>query len=361
MKTAARLTTLQTAATVIARLLIVAAAYSAVAQVGLLLALVRDQVTPLWPATGVALVFLYRWGLSVAPGITLGAVLVNLPIASTLWSVAMISAGNTLAPVCAYLLLRATGFRSQLDRLKDALLLVFLGAFTGMAISSTAGSLALLWSDAISADRFCAVWLVWWTGDALGVLVVVPLTLTALTLLSGRLPWRDHPWRWVEAGALLACTIGVGVFITTTSLRLLFLVFPFLIWAALRFQLVGAAPCALIVSVLAIVAAAHEYGPFAQIGLVERMVILQAFNGSVALTALLLAVVTTERNEARKAIERACTQLAAAVATLPPGAVLLQGSLRKMVKEARSRTQEEVHRNGSDPSSTCPARHSARR
>ena len=349
MKTAVRLPTFRTAATVVVRLLIVAATYCAVAEVGLLLALVHDQVTPLWPATGVALLCLYRWGLPVAPGIMLGAFLVNLPIGSTLWSIAMISAGNTLAPVCAYLLLKATGFRTELDRFKDALLLVFLGAFTGMAISATVGSLTLLWSGAIGAGRFLATWSVWWTGDAIGVLVVAPLVMTALTALSGRLAWRGSPWRWAEAGALLACTIGVGVLVTTTSLRLLFLVFPFLIWAALRFQLVGAAPCALIVSVLAIVAAAQGYGPFAEIGLVERMVILQAFNGCVALTALLLAVVTTERNEARKAIERACTQLADAVAAFPSGEVLLQGNLLKTVNEARSRAQRDDHYTGSGP------------
>ncbi|MFB9903317.1 MASE1 domain-containing protein [Allokutzneria oryzae] len=321
-----------------ARLLVVIAAYYVTAKVGLLLALVHTQVTPLWPPTGIALVLLYRWGLPMVPGITLGAFLINLPIGPTFWAAAQISVGNTLAPLCAYLLLKATGFRVELDRLKDALLLVFLGAFAGMVISATVGSLALLWSGVLAAGAFWQTWLVWWTGDAMGVLIVVPMALTAL---AGPLSWRGRRIRWLEAVLLLACTFGVALFVTLTSLRMLFLVFPFIIWAALRFQLVGATPCALIVSVLAILAAVEGTGPFAENDLVVRMATLQSFTASVALTALLLAAITRERNEARKAIDRACTQLADAVAAFPPGVDLLRGDLLKAVTQARSRAARD--------------------
>ncbi|MGO4420409.1 MASE1 domain-containing protein, partial [Streptomyces sp. MCAF7] len=105
---------------------------------------------------------------------------------------------------------------------------------------------------------------------------------------------------------------------------LLFLVFPFLIWAALRFQLAGAAPCSLIVSVCAIQATAAGAGPFAGHTLLARMVTLQAFNGSTALTALLLSAIIAERNRTRQQIELICTQLAEVVVRLAPGDVLRQ-------------------------------------
>src|SRR5437763_554279 len=101
---------------VVLRLLAVTAAYYASARLGLLLALVNGQVTPLWPPTGIALVCLLLLGVRVWPGIALGAFLVNLPIGPTLPAVLAISAGNTLAPVCAGLLLRRIGFRTELDR-----------------------------------------------------------------------------------------------------------------------------------------------------------------------------------------------------------------------------------------------------
>ncbi len=311
---------LKPVATAGVQILAVAAAYYGAAKLGLLLALVRDQVTPLWPPTGIALVCLLLWGLRLWPGIALGAFLVNISIGPSMTAVTLIVVGNTLAPVCAYLLLRRVGFHVDLRRLRDALALVFLGAFASMLVSATVGSVTLVGSGGVPPSQFWATWSVWWTGDAMGVLVVAPLLLAVTTI---RLPWRTHPQRWAEAAALLGSTLVLTVLATRSSgYPLLFLVFPPLIWAALRFQLFGAAPCALVVSTMAILAAAARSGPFTSLDVLSTMITLQAFNGSVALTGLLLATVTTERNQAQQMVERACIQLADAVAKLQPDAAL---------------------------------------
>ncbi|AUA14142.1 hypothetical protein CFP59_06320 [Streptomyces malaysiensis subsp. malaysiensis] len=125
----------------------VAALYYAGARIGLLQELVRGQVT-LWPPTGIALACLLTLGPMAWPGIALGAVAVNAPIGPSPPAVLAIVAGNTLAPVCSYLLLRRVGFRPAVDRLRDALVLVFLGALAGMLISATVGTAALLLSGA---------------------------------------------------------------------------------------------------------------------------------------------------------------------------------------------------------------------
>src|SRR4029450_3482171 len=104
------------------------------------------------------------------------------------------------------LLLRRTDFRMELDRLRDALALVFLGALTGMLISATVGSGVLALAGAIPASDFWPTWSVWWTGDAMGVLVVAPFLLV---LRRARWPRGSSPYRWVEAGALLASTAMV--------------------------------------------------------------------------------------------------------------------------------------------------------
>src|SRR5262245_60387079 len=101
------------------QILLVAVAYYLSAKIGLGLALVRGQVTPLWPPTGIGLACLLLLGMRCLPGIPIGALLVNLPIGPSFWVVIGISAGNTLAPLCAYVLLTRVGFRPQLDRLRD--------------------------------------------------------------------------------------------------------------------------------------------------------------------------------------------------------------------------------------------------
>ncbi|WP_369170560.1 MASE1 domain-containing protein [Streptomyces sp. R28] len=311
------------------RLAAVAAAYYVSAKIGLQQELVRGQVTPFWPPTGIALVAVMVWGLRMWPGIALGALAVNAPLGPSFFPVLAIVFGNTLAPVCAYLLLRRVGFRTALDRLQDALALVFLGALGGMVISATIGTTVLVASEALSAHDFWPTWSVWWTGDAMGVLVIAPLLLAARTV---RRP-RDAPvLRCAEALALLGGTAVASVVATRSSLNLLFLVVPFLLWAAFRFQLPGAAPCALISSVAAIYAGAVGVGPFAGQDLLAKMVILQAFNGTVALTSLLLSAVIAERNQTTRELRDACDRLAEALSQLVPDQALDQRPLLRPEK-----------------------------
>ncbi|MEU6704512.1 MASE1 domain-containing protein [Streptomyces wuyuanensis] len=298
------------------RILAVAAVYYGSARLGLLQQLVRGQVTPLWPPTGVALAGLLFFGPRVWPGIALGAFLVNFSIGPTPFAVLAIVAGNTAAPVCAYLMLRRARFRQELDRLRDVLALIFLGALGGMLVSSTVGTATLVLAGGLDPDRFWPAWSVWWTGDAMGVLVVTPFLLV---LRRARWPVPAGPGRWTEAAALGLCTLGVTLLATSTAnSSLLFLVFPCLIWAAFRFQLAGAAPCALAVSTLAVMAATRRLGPFAGHDLFANMVTLQAFNGATALTALLMAAVITERNQTHEEIKRVCARLAEIVAGIEP-------------------------------------------
>lgn len=290
-----------------APVLAVAVVYYLTARLGLMEELVGDQVTPLWPPTGVALFALLVLGLRVWPGIALGALVLNSTIGSSLLAAPLITVGNTLAPVCAYLLLRRVGFRIEIDRRRDAVALVSLGALIGMLISASIGTGALLVTDSIAMADFWSTWSVWWTGDAMGVLVVTPFLLVIWTNL--RIP-RGVPWhRWLEAACLFTSTLLVAIVVMTSSYQLLFLIFPFLIWAALRFQIIGAAPCALIASTVAIVAAANDSGPFARHDLFANMTTLQAFNGTMALTALVLAAIIAERNSAHEQVERAVSQL----------------------------------------------------
>lgn len=296
--------------------LVVAACYYAAGRLGLMRQLVVEGavVTPIWPASGVAVAALLILGLSVWPGIALGTLLVIASIAPVHPDVVGTIVGNTLAPVCACLLLRRAGFRLSLSRLRDGLALVFLGALTSMLISSFAGVGLLIATGKLSAGDFWPVWLAWWVGDAMGVLIVTPLLLMLYTL---RRPLRLV--RWKEALLLTVIACAVIPLSTHSTLSLLYLVYPLLIWAALRFRLPGSMLCALLSSVLATVAATDRVGPFARLTRVEVMIKLQAFNGSMALTALLLSAVITEQLNTRRSVEKACQELVEVLEHLTAG------------------------------------------
>lgn len=296
----------------------VTAAYFVAGRLGLLQQLVvaGAKVTPLWPPTGIALACLLVLGLRIWPGIALGAFLVIVSIGPPNPTAAGIVAGNTLAPLIACLILRRVGFRLELDRLRDGVALVFLGALAGMLISATVGTGTLVFDGSLPAREFWPTWSAWWTGDAMGVLVVAPLLLV---LRTARLPHDTDLYDWAEPLAVLTGTVVVTFLVTRSPLPILFLVFPLLIWAALRFELIGVAPCILLVSVLTITAATDRTGPFAHHSVIGIMATLQALNGAAALTGLLLAAIVAERRSTYRKIEQACLGLSEVVARLAPG------------------------------------------
>ncbi|OLB90578.1 MAG: hypothetical protein AUI15_24380 [Actinobacteria bacterium 13_2_20CM_2_66_6] len=278
------------------KLAVVALAYYIAARLSLQLALVRGQVTPVWPPTGIALVSMLVLGPRVWPAVTVAAFAVNLPLGPNPLGAGVIALGNTLAPLSAAYLMRATGFRPELDRLRDAASIIIIGALAGMAVSASVGSLVLLLSGSVPAGNFAQTWAVWWTGDAMGVLLVAPF------LLSFWPRAQAAPLTLRRSAELVALLVAVGIvtfIVFQNRLRLEYVVFPLIMLAAFRFRLRGAAPAALIASGVAVTAAVTGNGPFATENLLQKMITLQVFNVFVALTSFVLAsyVDTRERQE----------------------------------------------------------------
>ena len=175
--------------------------------------------------------------------------------------------------------------------MKDAVALVFVAALLSMCISATVGTLALWWSGEVTGTRVFGTWSVWWTGDAMGVLVVAPVLLL-ITAKRVRTAVQRHWAELVIVTVLLVAMCGIAFL---GEQQTMFLVLPVLGWIAWRFEQQGAAPAALFVSVAATLAAVYELGPFADGSLVHRMVVLQSFNATVALSSILLSSAVSQR------------------------------------------------------------------
>jgi PAS domain S-box-containing protein len=289
----------------LAKALLVGLAYYVAARLSLRLALVGRNVTPLWPPTGIAVVAILILGRSIWPGIAAAAFLVNLPISANALAAATTSVGNTAAPVLAAILLSRIGFHREIDRLRDAVAII-VAALASTLVSASVGAGTLVLSDVIPRSDFGPAWTVWWTGDAMGILVVAPF------LLSFLIGWRRGATSWsrrFEATGLFLVLFALSLVVLHTQVRLLFVLLPLMGWAAWRFQQRGAAPAALIVAVLATWAVDHQWPPFAGESLLARMITLQAFNATVALTSFFFAALVTERMRDREALERAAADL----------------------------------------------------
>jgi integral membrane sensor domain MASE1 len=268
--------------------------YYAGARIGLLPALVRGQVTPFWPPTGIAVACLLVFGLRSAPGVAIAAFAVNAPLGPSVPAAAAIALGNTLAPLAVVLVLGALKVSPKLARVRDGVLFVVV-AVSGMTISATLGTATLRLFGGVPADQIWSTWSVWWAGDAMGVLVIAPVLLQLHRLW----PWQPpSALRVVEAVALFALVAVVMRYAMDSPAGLL--VCPLLVWAAVRLRQLGAALVALEVAVLGSAAAASAHGPFAGGDLAHSMLVLQLFNAAIALTGLLLAAAITQLDDSRR-------------------------------------------------------------
>ncbi|MEO7932188.1 MAG: MASE1 domain-containing protein [Chthoniobacterales bacterium] len=280
----------------ILRTLLLAGMYVAAGWFGLTSAALSGYVSPFWPPAGLALCFLLLQGWKTLPGIVLGVVTAayfrQLP-----WTVtATIALGNTLEAVVAYLfLIRLAKFHLKLDRSRDVVALAFSAALAPI-IAATLGTLAAWLAQKAEGRELASVWTTWWSGDVLGILVVAPL------ILSWWKPKRE-PLSRNKIVEILALGIGLTVVCRAvfnfggpvSDSALAFLTFPFLLWAALRFGMRGAATASALVCFVAIQSVAAFSGPFRVAAVVENVWILQTFQVVSSLSALLVASLISER------------------------------------------------------------------
>jgi len=291
----------------------VAALYFGAAKFGLSLAFATKQVTAVWPPTGVAFVALLLLGYRVWPGILLGAFLANATADESLLTALGIACGNTLAGVVGVALARRVrGFDPRLGKPSDVLVLVLLAASLACTVSATGGVANLAFGGLVPWETYASVWWTWWLGDAMGVLVFAPFLLSWLLQPSVRLGRR----RLAELGLLFAsltviCQLTFSGLVLTADhlLRLEYTVFPFVIWAALRFGQRASTSAAVLISGFAIWGAIHERGPFARGPVDQRLMLLDVFMAVVTTTALTLSAVVAERRRAEQALAAARDQL----------------------------------------------------
>jgi PAS domain S-box-containing protein len=282
----------------------VAAIYFVAAKLGLSMALLAEQVSLVWPATGFALAAVLLFGYRVWPGIALGALMANATANEPFATACGIAVGNTLEAVGGAWLLRRAGFDCALGRLSDVVKLLVLAAGISTTISATIGVVSLSLGGVHPWDAFGSLWWTWWIGDAMGNLVVAPLLLTWAADRSAL------PHRWREAIILTAGLSATCLIVFTErwtvqlpGYPLAFAVFPFAIWAALRFGQRGTAAVILIAAGLAILGAVGGVRLLEGATAHERLLVLQLFLGVIAVTALLLGAAATERKLAWEALQ----------------------------------------------------------
>lgn len=290
-----------------------AVVYHLAARVGLKMAYVQSNTSPVWPPTGIALAALLIFGYRVWPGISLGVLLGSVLTGADLKLALGMTVGNTLEALAgAYLLKRFVNFHNSMDRIRDVVGFGFVSVFS-TTISATFGTLTMMLLGFEDWSSFGAIWTTWWIGDLLGALVVAPALLIWISPPSLRSQWRKY-----QEGLILLVLLVLVIWYVFGSRSpggilhqaLIYLAFPFIIWAALRLGQQGATITMFLISGIAIWGTVQGLGPFALESKNDSLVLLQTFTAVVSLTALILAAATIERSNASEALTQRADDLA---------------------------------------------------
>jgi PAS domain-containing protein len=169
------------------------------------------------------------------------------------------------------------------------------------------GTIVLTINGNILIGEILETFTAWWLGDSLGVLVVVPFFMIATKFI----PERLHLLKSIEfALAIFICTVicvylfvdlSFWIHINPFILRSVYLLYPILIWSALRFGPPGISAVNLIIAVFASYSSSLQVGYFHAHATDDSLFAMQAFLGITNFTGLITASAVTQfqRNETR--------------------------------------------------------------
>jgi len=250
-----------------------------------------SNLGPVWPAYGVAVAAILIWGYHVWLGIAAGAFVVAffspVPHIAALGQ----ATGATLAALTgAFLLHHVANFHPSLSRLSDVLGLIVFGAWGSALVSASIGLSVLYASHVHAYSGLGGAWLIYWLGDATGVLLVTPLALTFADFLKLRDRHRIAELAVLLVLLTITCLIVFGDW-SLVPVRLHFMAFavlPFVLWAAIDFGMSGTTFSVFIVATVATVATAYGFGPFAQDTPFTNAVLLDIFFAVLSVSGMAL-------------------------------------------------------------------------
>ncbi|WOD40519.1 adenylate/guanylate cyclase domain-containing protein [Nodosilinea sp. E11] len=314
------------------KLLAVAAGYFIVAKLSLQFTILfgdGEPVLPIWPPAGYSQGVLLLTGAPLTPGITVGSLLFTLTSSDLDWHWHLVAAvNNTLQPLMGVWLLRRVGFSNSLARVKDVGAFIGLGAVATAIFSATVGiTYFCLMTPMVWATYFSA-WFSWWISNVTGVVLITSLMIT----------WQQGIRRFRNCyapliGLWLAVLIALSwyVFCTADShYSLSYMLFPVVMWAALRLGPFGAALGSALVTVIATWGITQAAGTLVPAFPNQNLALLhlQAYLCVLTFTALILAGVVAEREQARQALQaekEKSEQLLLNILPLPIATRLKQG------------------------------------
>ncbi len=276
--------------------------YFITAKFGLSLSAVSNFATLIWLPSGISLAALLIFGSKLWPAITLGAFLANYFTGAPIQAALGIAIGNTLEALIGTFFLKSMDFNTTLDSLRDVLYLTLTAIFASL-LSATIGVTSLSLVNQIPSSLKLQTWSSWWIGDLISILVVTSFILTWFNKTKFKF---SYP-RLLEIVSIWALSTVIYLIVFEHFLQPIigirptaYMIFPPLIWTALRFGPPGATLAILITSIFTTLGTLNYHGPFASGSTNGNLLSVQIFMSVTSVTTMIMAAVLAERKKTEK-------------------------------------------------------------
>nr|WP_298931113.1 ATP-binding protein [uncultured Erythrobacter sp.] len=276
---------------------VAACAFFSLAMFSLSLSKFDSTLASVWVPNAAVVAFLLRTRFAnefpIYLGVFIAGVLANTASETPVWMSVVFSVANLVdIALIVGIVRKGCGSRPDMTHLPDLGRFIWAGGIAGPATSALVASVAL---TAGASGSWQAVSL-WFLTDAMGMVLVVPMSLLTIDVWQQR--YSRNPLDWLELLALLGGGMACAFFVFWQDFYpLLFLIPPITLLHAFR---LGSLGTAIYVAGLAVVACAMTfagYGPIAQANLspTAQLHMVQAFLAANFLSGLPIAATLAGR------------------------------------------------------------------
>lgn len=297
-------------------ILLVAVLYYISAEIGFLLAFNDKAILPFWPPAGIALALVVLYGRKLWPGIAIGSLIItvksfwfgSIGSVQILMAVsAAITIGRVIEPLVGeFMLKKLVKGTYPFSTTIHAFHFVFI-ALAISCISSGITALTLSWTGVIQNGQLLATLIPLWSRNVVGILLFTPLLLSL-----PRLSKKDLTFFKVgELAIFILCVVGTLSLFKIEAMQkvfpyaLPFVVIPFLLWLAFRFEGITSIIGFIAVSLAAIFYTSQSQGPFNLFELKgDSIALLQVYVVVISISTLVLAAAVHERQKAQADLKK---------------------------------------------------------
>lgn len=216
----------------------------------------------------------------------------------------LFATGNSLEALTgAWLVRRLVAFTPRLVTIAEVVRFFVYSALLSTTVSAFVGATVI--TKLLGGSDFWGIWRLWWSGDLMGILLVAPVVLAWLASPPSDYTWFNKKMEtlWLLLVALFSALVIFQDFFPE-GMTLKYLMFPIVLWAALRLGL----PIATLVTLMVAIIAAW----FTRMGGSElatpnlnvstQTLALQLYLAVMALTGLVISAATLEQTATEKSL-----------------------------------------------------------